>query len=101
MLLPGVNGLAGGNAVHMEAVPPEAQPSTGAPLLLELLELLLELELLELELLLELLLELELLLLLLLELPLAPPPPQPNKLITGTATTAEPIALTNLRRPSS
>lgn len=85
----------------MEAVPPDAHPSTGAPLLLELLELLLELLLLELELLLELLLELELLLLLLLLEPPAAPPPQPNRLITGTATTADPIALTNLRRPAS
>ncbi len=99
MALPGVKGLGGGNAVHIEAVPPDAHPSTGVPLLLLELELLLlELELL-LELL-ELLLELELLLLELLELESPVPPPHPSRLITGTATTADPIALTSLRRSS-
>lgn len=104
VLLPDVNGLAGGNAVQMDAVPPEAQPFTWAPLLELLLELLLLelLELLLLELLELLLLELELELELLeLELPPGAAPPQPNRLITGTATMAEPMAFTSVRRPAS
>ena len=91
-----VNGLGGGNAVVMDAVPPEAQPAAGAPLL-ELEELLRELleELLE-------LLELdELLLELLLELELELPPPQPKRPITGTDIKADPMTLTKRRRTAS